>query len=115
MNVNSSLQYGANTFFISFSQLLITIAELLAVWIMFKQFKSVGYWGFYETALMFGIVTTTFSFAECFARGYDEFAKLIRNGTLDRLLVRPVNLHLQVFGEIWQSCAWHCGFNYFTC
>lgn len=99
MNMRSSMQYRANMLLIGFSQVLISITELLAVYLMFKQFKSVGYWGFYETALMFGIITTTFAFAECFARGYDEFPKLIRNGALDRLLVRPLNLHLQIFGE----------------
>ncbi len=81
------------------AQTLVTIAELFTIWIMFKQFKSVGYWGFYETVLMFGIITTVFSFAECFARGYDEFANLIRTGNLDRLLVRPRNLHLQILGQ----------------
>ena len=98
MNLRSASQYRLNTFLISFTKLLISVAELLAVWIMFKQFKSVGYWGFYETALMFGIITTVFATAECFGRGYDEFASLIKNGYLDRLLVRPVNLHLQIFG-----------------
>ena len=45
---------------------------------MFKRFESVGYWGFYETALMFGIITTVFSFTECFGRGFDEFANIIK-------------------------------------
>lgn len=98
MNIRSSMQYKTNMILISFAQLMVAVGELIAVWIMFQQFKSVGYWGFYETALMFGIITTVFSFSECFARGYDEFAKLIKAGDLDRLLVRPVNLHLQIFG-----------------
>lgn len=99
MNLRSSLQYKLNTFLITLSQTIVSLGELFTIWIMFKQFKSVGYWGFYETVLMFGIITTVFSFAECFARGYDEFANLIKNGSLDRLLVRPINLHLQIFGS----------------
>lgn len=99
MNMRSSMQYKANMWLLTFSQTIVVLGELLSIWIMFKQFKSVGYWGFYETALMFGIVIFVFSFAECFARGYDEFPKLIKNGTLDRLLVRPVNIHLQILGN----------------
>ena len=88
-----------NMALITFTQTLVSVAELLAVWIMFKQFKSVGYWGFYESALMFGIITTVFSAAECFARGYDEFQNLIQQGTLDRMLVRPVSIHKQIWGS----------------
>ncbi len=99
MHVKSSMQYRLNTLLIAITQVVISLGELATVWIMFKQFKSVGYWGFYETLLMFGIITTVFSFAECFARGYDEFAKLIRTGTLDRMLIRPVNLHFQIFAN----------------
>jgi ABC-2 type transport system permease protein len=98
LNLRTAMQYKTNTLLMSISQLIVTLGELLSVWIMFQQFQSVGYWGFYETALMFGIITVVFSAAECFGRGYDEFANLIRSGDLDRLLVRPVNLHLQIFG-----------------
>ena len=45
---------------LSVSACLISLGELLAIFVLFKNFKSVGYWGFYETALMFGVVTTSF-------------------------------------------------------
>ena len=48
---------------------------------------------------MFGIITFVYSFTECFARGFDEFPRLIRNGELDRLMVRPTNLIYQIFGS----------------
>lgn len=99
MHTKSAFQYRLNMVLIAITQTVISLGELATVWLMFRQFKSVGYWGFYETLLMFGIITAVFSFAECFARGYDEFAKLIRTGGLDRLLVRPVNLHYQVFAN----------------
>ena len=99
MHMKSSMQYRANMFMLSFSACLISIAELLAILVMFKTFKTVGNWGFYETALMFGIVTFVYSFVECFARGFDEFSNLIKHGSMDRFLVRPVNLIYQIFGS----------------
>lgn len=90
---------------LAFSSCLISVGELLSILIMFKTFKTVGNWGFYETALMFGIVTATYSFTECFARGFDEFPNLIKHGDLDRILVRPANVILQIFGtkiELWK-------------
>lgn len=83
---------------LSVSSCLVSVGELLSVFLMFQNFKSVGYWGFYEAALMFGIVTTVYALSECFARGFDEFAKIIKHGDLDRILVRPTGIISQIFG-----------------
>lgn len=99
MHAKSSMQYKANITMLSFSSMFITIGELLAIYLLFSRFESVGYWGFYEATLMFGAITAIYSFVECFARGYDEFAKIIKAGELDRLLIRPVNIYYQIFGS----------------
>ena len=99
MHMRSAMQYRTNMFMLSFSSCLISVGELLAIFVMFKTFKTVGNWGFYETALMFGLVTFVYSVTECFARGFDEFANLIKHGDMDRLMVRPVNLVYQIFGS----------------
>lgn len=97
IHFRSALQYRFSTLLLIISQTIITIGEVLAVWLLFKNFNSIGDWGFYESMLMFGIVTTVFSFNETFARGYDEFPNIIKNGGLDRYLVRPVNIYFQIF------------------
>lgn len=99
MHIKSSFEYRLNTLFIAFSQTLITIGELLVVYLMFQRFDSVGNWGFYESLLMFGIVMTAFPIVECFFRGYDEFASLVKSGEVDRFLVRPVSIHYQILGS----------------
>ena len=98
MHLKSSFQYRYNMMFISFNQVLINISEVLAVYLLFKQFDSVAGWTFYQSLIMMGIVYTVYSLTECFARGYDEFPKLIQSGELDRFLIRPVNIHYQIFG-----------------
>lgn len=95
----SAAQYKLNTFLTAFAQVIINVGEVLAVWMLFGRFESVGEWGFYQSLLMMGIIYTSFSFTECFARGYDEFSKLIRTGQLDRMLIRPVNIHYQILGS----------------
>ena len=72
MHRKSAMQFKSNLLMLSFSSVLISLSEIFAIFLMFKRFESVGYWGFYETALMFGIITTVFSFTECFGRGFDE-------------------------------------------
>ena len=97
MHTKSALQFKLNMTLITFSSTLVSIAEILSVFLLFQRFESVGYWGFYEAALMFGVITSVYAFVECFARGFDEFAQLIKKGDLDRLLVRPVNIVYQIF------------------
>ncbi len=99
MHLKSTMQYKFNVMLLGLSSTLISLSEIISVWLLFLNFKSVGYWGFYETALMFGIVTFSFAFVETFARGFDEFSTLIKDGMLDRLLVRPVNIYKQIFGS----------------
>lgn len=99
MHMKTAMQFKLNSLLQSISSALISVGEICAVYMLFANFKSVGYWGFYETALMFGIVTTVYSFVECFARGFDEFSSLVRDGDLDRLLVRPVSIIYQIFGN----------------
>ncbi|MBQ7798499.1 MAG: ABC-2 family transporter protein [Clostridia bacterium] len=99
MHSKSALQFKANLAMLSFASVLISIGEILSIFLLFKRFESVGYWGFYEAALMFGIITTVYSIVECFGRGFDEFANLIKRGDLDRLMVRPVNIVYQIFGS----------------
>lgn len=99
MQLKTSLEYKRNTLMIMLSSILISVGEFISIYIMFQQFETVGNWGFYESSLMFGIITTVFAFTECFARGYDEFPLLIKCGDLDRMLVRPVNIHKQIFAS----------------
>lgn len=40
-----------------------------------------------------------FALSECFARGFDSFSSLVRNGEFDRLLVRPRSTFIQVLGS----------------
>lgn len=99
MHIQSSMQYRLNTIFIGLSQALVNVGEVLGVYILFQQFSSVAGYGFYECLLMMGIIFTTFSFAECFGRGYDEFSQLVQTGEFDRILIRPVNIHYQILGS----------------
>lgn len=105
MHMKTAMQYRANMIMLAVSSCLISVGELLSILVMFKAFSSVGGWGFYESTLMFGIVTATYSFTECFARGFDEFPNLIKHGDLDRIMVRPANVIYQIFGtkiELWK-------------
>lgn len=99
MQLRSAAQYKTNLFLLAISSVIISLGELIGVLILFKTFSSVGNWGFYESLLMFGLITMCYAFVECFARGFDTFSDLIQNGSLCQILVRPTNILTQIFGS----------------
>ena len=63
---------------------------------LFQKFDNIKGFNVYEVLLCFSIINFGFSFNEIFFRGVDKFEKLIIDGSLDRLLLRPRNVLFQV-------------------
>lgn len=82
-----------------FGQFLMIIATLVGIYCLFGQFGTLGDYAFNDILITYSIVIFVFSFDEMFFRGFDEFDKLIRTGDMDRLLLRPRNLVLQICGQ----------------
>ena len=65
---------------------------------MFQNYDTVGGYTLSEVLITYSMVFCSFSVAECMFRGFDQFDKLVRTGELDRLLIRPRSIFLQVLG-----------------
>ncbi len=50
-------------------------------------------------AFCYGVIHICFSISECVGRGFDSFSVLVKKGELDRYLVRPQSMFLQVLGS----------------
>jgi ABC-2 type transport system permease protein len=48
-------------------------------------------WTFYEVGLIYGIVHIGFGIAESFARGFEEFSRMLIQGDFDCVLLRPIH------------------------
>lgn len=96
--VKSLMQYRTSFILLSIGQFFAPFTLYLGLYLMFKQFGSLGGYTFHEVALCFGIVHMSFAITEMALRGFDTFAGQIRTASFDRLLLRPVNLVLQVLG-----------------
>lgn len=66
---------------------------------LFQKFNNIKGYTLYEILLCFSIIHFGFAFNETFFKGIDKFEKLIIDGSLDRLLVRPRNILFQVIYE----------------
>ena len=96
VHLKSELQYKIS-FILSFiSQFFVFFGYYFTVLCLFDNFSNIKGFTLYEVLLTFGIIQTGFSFCETFFRGIDRFETLIINGELDRLLLRPRGILLQV-------------------
>ena len=75
--------------------LVYTVTDPLDALLLFDRFGSLGEWTASRVMLVYGMALLCFGLAELFARGFDIFPSLVRNGEFDRLLLRPRPLLLQ--------------------
>ncbi len=96
MHFKSTLEYKVS-FIVGFiSQFLVFFTYYFIIIALFSKFDNIKGFTLYEVLLTFSIIQFGYSMNEFFARGVDTFETLIIDGSLDRLLVRPKNLLLQV-------------------
>jgi len=95
----TNLAYKGSSIMSIIGQLLAILATLIGIYCLFGKFGVIGDYSFNDILITYSIVIFVFSFDEMFFRGFDEFDKLIRNGEMDRLLLRPRNLVLQICGQ----------------
>ena len=99
MQLKKELEYKVS-FIINFiSQIFIYFTYYIIILALFNKFNNINGFTLYEILLCFSIINFGFSFNEVFFKGIDKFEDLIINGTLDRLLLRPVNVLYQVMYE----------------
>lgn len=96
IHLKSEMAYPASFLLSCAGRIAYTVSSLLGIYVMMWRFGSLGDYSSGEILLGFGVVMTAFSIAECFARGFDAFGRIVRQGTFDRLLVRPRSLVFQV-------------------
>ena len=96
IHLKSEMAYPASFFMSCGGCLIFTFASLFSIHILMGRFGTVGGHTLGEILLGFGVVMTAANIAECFARGFDAFGKIVRQAQFDRLLVRPRSLVFQV-------------------
>jgi ABC-2 type transport system permease protein len=99
MQLRSAAIYRSSFWMTLVTQVLFCALGFASMAIMFDRFDTVAGWTFAEAAMCYAAAFMAFSIAECVARGFDMFSRLVVSGDFDRLLVRPRGLALQVLGS----------------
>ena len=99
ISIRAQMQYRASFIMISVGHFVVQGGEFLALWALFDRFKSLRGWSLPEVALFYGMISVAFALAEAAARGFDSFARMVRSGDFDRVLLRPRSTALQIVGR----------------
>ena len=99
MQLKKELEYKSSFIMNLISQIFVYFTYYFIIIALFNKFNNINGFKLYEILLCFSIIQFGYSFNETFFRGIDRFEDLIINGTLDRLLLRPVNILYQVICE----------------
>jgi len=94
VQIRSQMQYPISFILDAFATGMATFISFITVALVLQRFDHIAGWKLGEVAFLFGSVETAFS-------GFDpdHFAFHIRLGRLDQLLLRPVNVTVQVLGS----------------
>ena len=99
-SVKAQMQYKISFFMNVIAQLLATGLGVLGIWVLFDRFGSLEHWTLHQVLVFYGLVNISFAIADGVATGFDKFGtEYIRMGQLDRILVRPRSLVLQLLGH----------------
>ena len=77
----------------------VTSLELVAVFVVFGHVEGLGGFGRWDVVYLYGVASISLGLAELFTDGLNQMPELVREGTLDGILVRPVSPLLQILGR----------------
>ncbi len=97
--MKTNLAYRGSFWFSMIGQLLGNLATLFGIYLLFQRFSTLGGYSFTDILITYTVVLFVFSFDEMMFRGLDQFDTLIQRGDLDKMLLRPRNLLLQICGH----------------
>lgn len=106
MHVKSALQYKASFLMTSLGQCLNALSAFLGIYFLLNRFRQVEGFTLEEVLLCYAVVMISFALAETFVRGFDAFGSTVRDGSFDRIMVRPRNEILQVLCSKLKLISW---------
>lgn len=82
-----------------FSQLVVQLVSLVFIFVVFQHAENIAGWNFYQILLLYGVTRIPIGISGyCFDGLYDIGPKYIKNGVLNKILLRPVHPLISVIG-----------------
>jgi ABC-2 type transport system permease protein len=92
MHIRSEMEYRGAFLLDRLAQILAYAAAFAGIWILLERFGTLGGWDWPELAFLLSFQLLAYSLGAAFSFvQFREFEELVRRGTLDALLVRPIS------------------------
>ncbi|MCP4421553.1 MAG: ABC transporter permease [Chloroflexi bacterium] len=100
VQIRSQLQYPVQFWLDLIATAFIFFFEFGSVALVLQRFGDIQGWSLGEIAFLYSIVEIAFGLMRALFGGFDpkDFGQDIRKGTFDQLLLRPINITIQVLG-----------------
>jgi ABC-2 type transport system permease protein len=101
VQMRSQMQYRTSFMLETLSTAVIVAVEFGSIALVLNRFGGIQGWSLAEVAFLYGIGETAFGFMDLFFAGFDPpvFGQQVRRGTFDQLLLRPINITVQIMGS----------------
>ena len=96
IHLKSAIAYKGSFLLSCLGYMLGTLNSFLGVVFLLDRFGTIGGYTLPQLSLCYAVILLATSLAECFARGFDNFAQVLAKAQFDRILVRPRPLVFQV-------------------
>ncbi|MCC6179412.1 MAG: ABC-2 family transporter protein [Chloroflexi bacterium] len=95
----AQFQYRASFLLQALGQFVATFVGFVALLLLFHRFPSLAGWTFGEVAFLYGLSALAFGISDLICGGFDSLSPMIRTGSFDRVLTRPVGVFVQILAS----------------
>lgn len=101
IQIRSQMQYRVAFLLDLLSTFIMLGMYFVALSMIFERFSNLGGWSLGEVAFLWGLVEFAFGLMDMIFSGFDpaSFGQNIRIGVFDQILLRPLNVTMQVLGR----------------
>jgi ABC-2 type transport system permease protein len=92
----SQLEYRMSLALQIVATALLTLLDFVMILVLFENVPTLDGWTVQEVALLYGLAAISFALTDLVVGHLDLFPQMIRDGTFDQILVRPLPSLLQV-------------------
>lgn len=101
IQIRSQMQYRVSFLLEVISTALLNGMYFASLALVLERFGQIAGWKLGEIAFLAGMAETSFATMDMLFSGFDPdgFSPMVRLGRFDQILLRPINITLQVFGS----------------
>jgi ABC-2 type transport system permease protein len=101
VQIRSQMQYRVGFLLEVISTAVVTGMVFITFAFVIERFGNIAGWSLGEVGFIYGMVEFSFGLMDMIFSGFDpqNFGRQVRLGRLDQVLLRPINVTLQIFGS----------------